>query len=70
MLAQNTGTNIGRCKMNATGEHPIQSQMPSGNLFDTYSTIEVTEATGTFFLGILAVILLILMSGAINDVRN
>jgi hypothetical protein len=41
-------------------EHNIQTQPPSGKLFETYSTVNVKEATGTIFLGILAVILLIL----------
>lgn len=42
--------------MNAANENQLQS----GKLVETYSPVDVREATGTFFLGILAVILLIL----------
>jgi hypothetical protein len=37
-----------------------ETQLPSSKLFETYSTVDVKEATGTVFLGVLAVILLIL----------
>lgn len=42
--------------MNAANENPSQSS----KLVDTYSPVDVREAVGTLFLGILAVILLIL----------
>ncbi|MGE5223889.1 MAG: hypothetical protein ACM3PY_15735 [Omnitrophica WOR_2 bacterium] len=37
-----------------------ENQLHSGKLVETYSPVDVREATGTLFLGILAVILLIL----------
>ncbi len=46
--------------MSKMTEIPPQDQPQSGKLFDYYSPIDVREATGTFFLGILALILLFL----------
>ncbi len=41
-------------------ESTNENQLQSGKLVETYSPVDVREAIGTSFLGILAVILLIL----------
>ena len=52
--------------MSENAETSIQNPPVQGKFFDNYSTVDVREATGTLFLGILAVILLILLARSHN----
>jgi hypothetical protein len=46
--------------MSETTELLTPDEPQSGKIFDNYSSVEVKEATGIVFLGVLALILLIL----------
>lgn len=52
--------------MSENVETSIQNPPVQGKLFDQYQTVDVREATGTLFLGILAIILLILLARSHN----